>query len=494
MRSLVLLAAAASATTLAAQSELVPSYFIAGDTVLRIEHRWTRMGDDDGTFDTPSDNVSVENGQFSHDETVIATVAKGDNSIRLWDADDGTELWRQDGVQETECLAFTADDAYLVTGGEATDREINVLDAATGEKLRTFAVGTSTEGMVFSPDYALLATGNEGGEVWIYDTSDPDVYAWPDTPRYVLVHGPDKDLSGVDADEHSDINQMEWSADGATLFSGSRDGTLKAWSRADFGTEGELIRTYEAGLRGSVKGIDLSEDGTLIVSGSNSNSGTGPRPARIVAFDIATAEVVFDYAIPSGRTPENVTFDPSGRLLLAASSPRDNPESNARTFIWTVDSVEVGATKPRQIIGWFEQEYLDFSDAADRLIVSGNDGSVRVFDVAIDLDAGRMPPADTTATDTTTADTTSTAFALPSGRPLEVFPNPATDQLTLQLPPDVTAGRLQVFGPTGQLLAEQRVTAVGGRLQLDASRWPRGTVALRMIAAGREYRTRVVVR
>lgn len=478
MKPILLTLALTTATSLSAQ-ELVPNYFIFGDTLLELSHRWTRMGDEDGIFERPTNNVSVENGQFSYDETVIATVAKGDNTIRLWNADDGTEIWKTDGVQETECLAFTADDRYIITGGEARDREINILLTEDGSKLRTFAVGTSTEGMVFSPDFNLLATGNEGGEVWIYDTSNPDIFAWPDTPAFVLIHGPDKDLSGIDADEHSDINQMEWSKDGQTLFSGSRVGTLKAWSRANFGTDSALVRTYEAGLRGSVKGIDLSEDGSLIVSCSNSNSGTGFRPARVVAFDVETAEVVFDFAIPSGKTPENVTFDPTGRILLAASSLQEVREDDARTFIWSVDSVKVGVTQPSQIIRWFEQEYFDFSDAGDRLIVSGNDGSVRVFDVNIDLGVDS---------------TTSLFTARLDRQAIAVFPNPAYDRLTLKLPRDFSTGQLQVFGVTGGLLRQEKVATAHGQLSLETGDWPRGPLFLRVVTPRREYYARVILR
>lgn len=397
------------------QNELIPRFSTSGDTLLELNHRWTKMGDENGIFDTPTNDVSVENGQFSHDETRIATVAKGDNTVRLFRASDGELLWVSDGGQETECLAFTADDRYIVTGGEANP-EINIWEASSGTRLRHLAaVGTSVEGMAFSPDFQLLACGNEGGRVLIYDTSDPNPINWSATPMRVLIHGADVDVTGIASDGHSDVNQVEWTNDGELLLAAGRNGIVTVWQVADF--ENEFVsplRRLRAGSRGSLKSLDLSIEGDLVASCNNWRTGNGQDvPVRVVVHEIATGDIVFDYAIPGARVPENVTFDPSGQIMLSGCDFLGQEEDQAKTFIWRTDAVRRGETTPSQVIDWFEQEYFDFSDAADQLIVSGNDGSVRVFDVKVD----------------TSSLMTSTIVKLGvSSLQLEVHPNPTSSR------------------------------------------------------------------
>jgi WD40 repeat protein len=484
MRALLITFLSLVGLSAGAQSELIPRFSIAGDTLLQLSHRWTRMGDENGIFDTPTDNVSVENGQFSRDETRIATVSKGDFTVRLFQADNGDLLWKSDGGQETECLAFTADDQYIVTGGEGNP-EINIWAASTGAWVRSLApVGTSVEGMAFSPDFSRLACGNEGGQVLIYQTSDPDLLNWPDTPALVLTHGIDRDLTGIAADGHSDVNQLEWTSDGRLLLSAGRNGLVQVWQASDF-TPGQdaiqPLRTLAAGSRGSLKSLDLSLEDDLVASCNNWRTGTNQQvPVRVVVHEIATGEIVFDYAIPGARVPENVTFDPSGQIMMSGCDFIGIEEDQARTYIWRTDAVRRGDTEPSQTIDWFEQEYFDFSDAADRLVVSGNDGSVRVFDVEVD---------------TTSSITTSTRELSSFGFDLEVFPNPTTNQMVIH-PKGFAADRpiiLSLYDLQGQLILQDFAHGEGQQLLVLPASTPPGPLLLVVQQGATQISKRVVV-
>ena len=459
------------------QAQLIPQFSIEGDTILRLTHRYSVMADNDGTFDQPSQNVSVENAQFDGTETLIATVAKGDNSVRLFDATDGRQIWQSDGGQETETLAFTEDNAYLVTGGENRP-EMTVWDVTDGSIVRTYSVGTSVEGMRFNADFSLLATGSEAGQIRIYATPGNDPLQWPDTPIAILDQGPDRDRSGRAADGHSDVNQIEWSQDGRFFFSAGRDGNVVQWEAADTGDgwQFDSITTFSAGLRGSLKSVDLSVDGTLLASTSNFLSGTGiPTPCRVVVHEVATGEVVLDYTIPNSRVPENVTFDPSGQIMISGSDFMNIPENRSKSFVWTMDAVRAGQSEPQQVINWFEQEYFDFTDAADQLLISGNDGSIRLFDIEIDVDAVNSLG--------TVADV----------KALRVFPNPATDEVTIDMP-EALRGQLTNYSwvdALGRAVRTGRLAAGNDRVAAPAA----GAYTLLLEdGQGTVYRSKVIVR
>ena len=478
MKTFLLLFGGLFAATQMLCAQLVPAYSIEGDTILELTHRWSAMADENGRFDQPSANVSVENAQFDGTETVIATVAKGDNTVRMFNAADGTQLWESDGGQETETLAFTQDNAYLITGGENRP-EITIWDAATGASVRTYAVGTSVEGMRFNPDFTLLASGSEAGQIRIYATPGNDPLAWPDTTLILLDQGPDRDRAGgVFSDGHSDVNQIEWSADGRFFFAAGRDGRVTQWEVSETdGTFGfAYVRDFTAGQRGSLKSVDLSVDGTLLASTSNFQTGQGVNvPCRVVVHEVATGEVLIDYLIENSRVPENVTFDPSGRIMISGSDFMNIPENRSKSFVWLVEEVRQGRTEPRQVINWFEQEYFDFTDAADQLLISGNDGSIRLFDININPDA-----------------VTSTRAV--TYQPLRVYPNPASGEVRVELPEDLATTPVPYVwaNALGRTLA--RGTLTPGRVRLRTPEAP-GTYWLLLGRNGTaNYRATVVVR
>ncbi len=360
-----------------------------GDPVVRLDHLWTAMADHDGRFDHFQGReipVSTETAVFSRDETLIATTAKGDNSIRVFRARDGRQLWRADGDAESECAGFTVDGRHLVSGGEGVP-QLRVWRVADGAFVRGWPDLVSVDGLRFSPDGRWLATGNEGGQVRLYDTSSPDPADWSGEPAHILVHGTDRDASGREADGHADVNQLVWSADGAHLYSGGRNGLVRKWRAADFATpHGGLVTTY-AGPQGSVKGIHLSADGALLAAASGALA--GGIPSRVLVWREADGHALLDYPCHELRVIETVVFDPSGRVLLAAGSANDWKRETSPVLIWRLaDLGPAPAPRPPvQRIVAYDIEYLTFDRAGETLLSAHADGSLRAWRFFIDSPA-----------------------------------------------------------------------------------------------------------
>ena len=458
--TLVLLGGGAAA----AQAPDTPRVAYAGEPIIQLRYRWHAMADADGRFDVdlgPGAGVSVENAQFNHAETAVATVAKGDASVRVYDAATGEERWASDGGAETECLAFTADDRYLVTGGEHQP-ELKIWDAATGALLREIEDRVSVEGMAFSPDFGLLACGNDAGEVRIYDTSDPDPMNWPAEPAYVVAQGPDRDVgTGTD---HADVNQVDWTGDGRAFFVASRDGRVRQWALPDGDADTvRLVREY-LGHTGSIKTVALNADETLVASASNWRTGTGrplPTPARILVHDVASGDVVLEYVIPDGKVPETVRFSPDGEVMIAGTSFENAPETESATYVWRLADVRAGSPPP-QTITWYEQEYFDFADDGARLVVAASDGSVRVYAVEYGTASGLRDGG---------------------GGALDVraFPNPVREALTVTWP-GPSAVALEVVDAAGRVVRAAAARTSPAHLRLGGL--PAGTYVLRVRGAG----------
>jgi WD40 repeat protein len=124
----------------------------AAASALEFELLWAQMVDDEGQFDvdlpTPQ---SCENAEFSPDETLIATVAKGDFTTRLLRASDGSLVWSVKESGETECVTFTGDGQFVVNGGE--NNAVRLRRVADGTEVLTLPVGSRVEGLRFSPGF-----------------------------------------------------------------------------------------------------------------------------------------------------------------------------------------------------------------------------------------------------------------------------------------------------------------------------------------------------
>jgi WD40 repeat protein len=102
----------------------------------------------------------------------IATVDNS-NTLRLWDARSGSEIWRRVSPASLHSVEFSPDGRRLATGEGDFNGErvgIGLWSAATGEALRTLQGHTEVVYDVrFSPDGSRLASASADGTVRLWD-------------------------------------------------------------------------------------------------------------------------------------------------------------------------------------------------------------------------------------------------------------------------------------------------------------------------------------
>ena len=194
----------------------------------------------------------VENMAFSPNGSTLATVRW--DGIYLWDAITGAHKQTLEGHSDwVWCIAFSPDEHTLASGGGLWDNAIRLWDAHTGELQRslvgdadyTFS-GGGVNSVAYAPDGATLASGSGNGTIHLWN------------PRI--------GEQGQTLEGHTDsVTSVAFSPDGSTIVSGGAwdDNTVRLWNAST----GDRVRTLEGHTNG-VHAVSFSPDGLTIASGS----------------------------------------------------------------------------------------------------------------------------------------------------------------------------------------------------------------------------------
>jgi WD40 repeat protein len=216
------------------------------------------------TFQADSPVIAVA---FSPDGNRVFAASAGytsgfnssvDGKQNIWDAASGQVLRSAWLGLSPDSAAFSRDGNQIVVAGikamcvqpicnPGYDNPIRMtwiklLDAATGEELRSFSGVASS--VAFSPDGARIVTGGEDKMIKLWDATNGQ-----------LVRTLEGHLSGVWS--------VAFSPDGSRVLSGSADKTMKLWNA----TTGQLLQTFN-GHSGGVTSVAFSPDGNRVLSGS----------------------------------------------------------------------------------------------------------------------------------------------------------------------------------------------------------------------------------
>ena len=246
---------------------------------------------------------------FSPDGRTLAN-ASGDG-IQLWD----THLWQDKlRIYRAEssifCLAFSPDGKTLASGSLSDN--IQLWNAYTGEHIFTFDKekrrhitsinygGPGGPRLAFSPDGQLLAStavdfsGGSNQRIQLWNTSTGQLKVTLEENTEGLKYP---------------VSTVQFSADGKTLISGSRDGTLRKW---DLRT-GENIKPFGQTEYGKFNLLRFLPDNTTLVRATQDNA--------IHLLDIKTGKTLLTLT-GYGGSISSVALSPDGTTLATVNDKR----------------------------------------------------------------------------------------------------------------------------------------------------------------------------
>ena len=114
---------------------------------------------------------NIDAACFSRDgKWVVTTGRSGQGAMRLWDATTGKEVWNRKPGAVLEPVGFTDGGNAVVACGN-NDRNVYVIDRATGKDLRSFPTVPANEfqGCTVSPDGASILFGRYGPTIRVWE-------------------------------------------------------------------------------------------------------------------------------------------------------------------------------------------------------------------------------------------------------------------------------------------------------------------------------------
>jgi WD40 repeat protein/class 3 adenylate cyclase len=337
---------------------------------------------------------AVTSVSWSPDGTQVAT-SSTDNSVHVWDAASGEELWVVDlpeGITgniydyalavkwspDGEHLLTVAGDRFLLgsqdydlllwdaspRGVDEADREplmsVEIPNQAEPEQgegsVTTLGVHYGTGAAAdFAPQSGRLATLGGDDSVVIWD-----------------AHLQEQELALTG--HANDVNAVAWSPDETRLATASEDATARIWDAQD----GEVRMVLE-GNEGAVNHVAWSPDGTQLATAGD--DGTVRIWNTAPAAESGTAGELLGTLEPEAGIVWSLAWSTDGSYLATGTD-------DGRVRIWSVPGGEIMAD-----LGGHNDfvAHLAWSPVDDRLASAGADGVARVWNAAPSTAAQALP-------------------------------------------------------------------------------------------------------
>ncbi len=288
---------------------------------------------------------------FSPDGKTLASGGQ-DKMIKLWDAEKGKELRSITGHESgVACIAFSPDGRTLIS--ESWDKTIRFWDVATGKELpRIINHPGQIHTLAVSPDGKLLASTVENN-VCLWDaTTGKEVRRWK-------AH-------------HGGISSLAFSPDGKHLVSGGHDGVRES-PKEGKGSESNSgpIDDYAAALWETATGKKLlswSEETHSVSAVAFSPDGktVAVLHFRSIGFyDPASGKEVRRIKTDFLSGPRHLVFAPDGKSFALSDG------GTIYVGLWSIKNAHTQSVSS-----------LAFSPDSKTLASAGEDGQVRLWDVA----------------------------------------------------------------------------------------------------------------
>jgi WD40 repeat protein len=300
------------------------------------------VGDDDGAiriFDltTGETNRTIKAHQqlisalaWSPTASILASgSAYAGGPVRLWDLNTGEPVGELEGHTGWICQLIFSADGHLLYSASA-DQTIRIWDVETKELLVTLRGSTDeVYSLALSPDGKTLASGSKDGVVAFWSASPAerrhlvrhclDISGWysfaPDGRSFAapvkgivrLYEMPGFNLIGELPELGTNVWCVTHSLDGTLIVSGSEDGWLRVWARADR----RLVREIPVYQGEEISPFLFLPDGRLVSEGY-------PR-GELIFWDTRTWQRLASFAAPGGHS---YRVSPDGRVALTLDSAR----------------------------------------------------------------------------------------------------------------------------------------------------------------------------
>lgn len=297
----------------------------------------------------------------------------GDGKLRIWSLVDGELLKTIDAHSRgIENIALSPDGRHVLSGSR--DLTAKLWDVETGENVLALTGHRGgVRGLAFSADGRRMATGSRRGELRIWDrqtgsldeqldregsvlelafrpAGDTDQLAAASFDRLVLLRTGGR--SSLPRAHARGVYHAAFSPDGATVATGSYDGTVMLWDAA----RGEVLRVLE-GHEDTVHAVAFTPDGRHLVSASGDRTarvwepGTGSPVATLVGADAAlyTLDVTSDSnrIVSAGTDGTVAVWSRGGTLLQRFQTGADDTIKDVRLL--TGDKLVVTASKSGRV-------------------------------------------------------------------------------------------------------------------------------------------------
>jgi WD40 repeat protein len=245
-----------------------------------------------GVVWTGSHNLDIASLNFnSTGSTLVST--SFDSTIKCWNAFNGDLLWEKRQDSYVFAASISPDDRTVVTVDYRS--AVKVYDLRTGEIEWVGEHSPWVMSVLYNHAGTRIATGAEN-IVKLWDANTGSLLWSGENPIYIsaLAFSPNDSIIVTGSGNRGTID--------STMGFGEGINNIKAW---DVST-GNHLWTRE--LSGKVKYLDISPDGSMVVSGNED------RTAR--AWDIHTGNLLWSYLISESSGVPIVKFNSSGNSII----------------------------------------------------------------------------------------------------------------------------------------------------------------------------------